>query len=64
MAAETIDEEESDQEEDTSNFIPPDGTTALALREIDEVEDNQGDQPRKLRFILVSSFLTIFLSRG
>jgi hypothetical protein len=56
MAAETIDEEEDDQEEDTSNFIPPDGTTALAPREIDEVENDQGDQPRKLSFILVLSF--------
>jgi hypothetical protein len=64
MVDDTIDEEESDQGEDTSNFIPPDATTALAPREINEGENDRGDQPRKLSFISVSSLLTIFLSRG
>jgi hypothetical protein len=51
LVDETIDEEESNQGEDTSNFIPPDATTALAPREINEGENDQGDQPRKLSFI-------------
>jgi hypothetical protein len=62
MAAETIDEEESDHEEDTSNFMPPDATTALAPQEIDEAENDRQDQTRKLSFISVSSLLTVFLS--
>jgi hypothetical protein len=64
MLAETINEEEVEQEEDTSNFIPPDATTALVPREIDEVENDEEDQPRTLSFLVVLCPLTLFLSRS